>query len=74
MIGEYGKVFGDTVEESRGRIDKVADGDMQRCEGMLLTQAHALQSIFTNLSGQALNREYLKNFETFLRLALKAQS
>jgi hypothetical protein len=79
VIGEYGKVFGDhelsdIVEELVDSIDSINDGNMKRCEGMLITQAHALQSIFTNLSRRALNQEYMKNLETFLRLALKAQS
>jgi hypothetical protein len=79
VIGEYGKVFGDhelsdIVEELVDSIDSINDGNMQRCEGMLITQAHALQSIFTNLSRRALNQEYMKNLEAFLRLALKAQS
>jgi hypothetical protein len=79
VIGEYGKVFGDPdlsdiVEELVDSIDSINDGNMKRCEGMLITQAHALQSIFTNLSRRALNQEYMKNLEAFLRLALKAQS
>jgi hypothetical protein len=39
-----------------------------------LSQAHALQAIFTNLSRRAANQQYLKQFETYLRLSLKAQS
>jgi hypothetical protein len=79
VIGEYGNIFGDhdlsdIVAELRESIDSINDGNMKRCEGMLITQAHALQSIFTNLSRRALNQEYMKNLEAFLRLALKAQS
>jgi hypothetical protein len=41
---------------------------------MLIWQAYALQSIFMNLSLRAKNQEDMKNLETFLKLALKAQS
>lgn len=61
----------DSLTES---MEKVWDGDMKRCEAMLLGQAHALQAIFMNLSRRAVKQEYLKNYETFLRLGLKAQS
>jgi len=46
---------------------------MERCEAMLLGQAHALQAIFMSLSRRAVKQEYLKQYETYLRLALKAQ-
>lgn len=49
-------------------------GDVRRVENMLYGQAHALQSIFVNLARRASGQEYLKQYETFLRLALKAQS
>jgi hypothetical protein len=49
-------------------------GDLHRCEAMLLSQAHALQAIFVNLSRQAVKQEYLKQWETYIRVALKAQS
>lgn len=61
----------DSLTES---MEKVWDGDLRRCEAMLLGQAHALQAIFMNLSRRAVKQEYLKNYETFLRLGLKAQS
>ncbi len=79
VIEEYGKPMGeqdlaalfDALHES---VEKVWDGDMQRCEAMLLGQAHALQAIFMNLSRRAIRQDYLKQFETYLRIALKAQS
>ena len=36
-------------------------------------QAQALQAIFMNLSRRSIKQEHMKNMETFLRLALKAQ-
>ncbi|MFZ5482992.1 MAG: hypothetical protein ACOZB0_02070 [Pseudomonadota bacterium] len=61
----------DSLNES---MAKVWDGDMKRCEAMLLGQAHALQSIFMNLARRAVQQDYMKNYEIFLRLGLKAQS
>jgi len=79
VITEYGKPFGeqsigDLIDTLLSSINEVSGGDMGRCEAMLLGQAHALQSIFMNLSRRANAQEYMKNFEIYLRLALKAQS
>ena len=43
-------------------------------EAMLIGQATALQTIFTSLARRAANQEHLRQYETFLGLALKAQS
>lgn len=55
-------------------IDKVQAGSMSACEAMLMGQAVALQSLFMSLSRRAAAQDYLKQYETYLRLALKAQS
>jgi hypothetical protein len=62
------------IEELREKFSKVENGDLQYCESMLVGQANALQSIFVNLARRAVNQEYLKQYETYLRLALKAQN
>lgn len=62
------------IENLRMKCDEVNAGDLQCCESMLVGQAHALQSIFVNLARRAVNQEYLKQYETDLRLALKAQN
>lgn len=49
-------------------------GNMRKVENMLFGQAHALQSIFVSLARKGANQEYLKQYETHMRLALKAQS
>lgn len=49
-------------------------GDLNRAEAMLFGQAHALQAIFMNLARRSTNQEYMKHTESYLRLALKAQS
>jgi hypothetical protein len=79
VIAEWGKAFGEQdIGELMLQLSESAkaleSNDLHRCEAMLFTQAHALQAIFTNLSRRAANQEYLKQFETHLRLALKAQA
>ena len=41
---------------------------------MLISQATALQTIFTSLARRAQMQEYQKNLESFLELALEAQA
>jgi len=55
-------------------VKDVWEGDTKRIEAMLFAQATALQTIFTSLARRAHSQEYVKHLETFLRLALKAQS
>lgn len=79
VVAEYAKVFGEQnvqalMEQLRPHMDSANNGDLQHCEAMLVGQAHALQSIFVNLSRRAINQEYLKQYEMYLRLALKAQN
>ncbi len=79
VVAEYAKVFGEQdvqalMEQLRPHVKSVNNGDLQHCEAMLVGQAHALQSIFMNLSRRAVNQEYLKQYEMYLRLALKAQN
>jgi hypothetical protein len=79
VVAEYSKAFGEQdvqalMEQLRPHMNSVNNGDLQHCEAMLVGQAHALQSIFMNLSRRAVTQEYLKQFEMYLRLALKAQN
>ena len=53
---------------------QVKDDDLHRLESMLVSQATSLQSIFTDLARKAQAQTYLKHFETYLGLALKAQA
>jgi hypothetical protein len=50
------------------------DGDLSRGESMLMGQAHTLNALFTALTRRAVAQEYLNQYETYMRLALKAQS
>ena len=64
------------IAELRSQCDKVSGGDLQRAEAMLMAQAHTLDAIFGNCARRAaLNMgTYLNTAETYLRLALKAQT
>ncbi len=64
----------DMVEGLSEKTKKVQDGDMRSVEAMLYGQAMTLQTMFTNLARRAANQEYLKQFQTHMTLALKAQA
>lgn len=55
-------------------IQAIKSNDLSICEGMLYAQANALQTIFTELSIKAINRENIKFIELYLKYALKAQN
>ena len=80
VIDAYGKgAFGEQnintlIEGLRTKFDDVQKGDLQYCEAMLVGQAHALQSIFVSLARKAVTQSHLTQYETFLRLALRAQN
>lgn len=60
----------------RGRIEQVKGGDLSSAEAMLTAQAAALNSMFIGLAGRACQNmgEQMEAMETYMRLALKAQS
>ncbi len=66
--------FAELTEGLRETFSKSKEGDLSRLEQMLIGQATALQSIFTSLARRAHSQEGLRQFESFLALALKAQS
>ena len=53
---------------------QVKGGDLQTMEAMLVSQATALQTIFTDLARKAQAQTYQKHYEAYLGLALKAQA
>jgi len=78
----FGAKYGDKLEID-ALITALSDqakaaqqGDLKRAEAMLMIQAHTLDAIFNELARRAaLNMgEYLGAMETYLRIALKAQS
>ena len=62
------------VDDLRERIKKVQGGDIQPIEAMLFGQAMTLETMFTDLARRAASQEYLKQFQAYLVLALKAQA
>jgi hypothetical protein len=62
------------VTELTRQTDAVNGGDLTRAGAMLVSQAHALDNIFSNLARRAVNQQYLKQWETYMRMAMKAQN
>ena len=62
------------IDQLRETFSEVKGGDLHTLEAMLISQATALQTIFTSLARRAQVQEYQKNLESFLGLALKAQA
>jgi len=58
----------------RDHAKAVSSGDLSRVEASLTNQADALQSLFVGMVERGLRQEYHAHVESFLRLALKAQS
>ena len=72
----FGKLDSDALVASLIEgSELVWTNDLRRPEAMLLSQAQALQAIFTGLAHKAIQRgEPIKCMETYLRLALRAQN
>ena len=64
----------DLVASLKEHAQAVSNGDMSRVEAILLSQAEALQSLFTRLSTRGMAQQYLDNFNADMKLALRAQS
>ena len=64
------------IDELSAQVDAVQSRDMGRSEAVLITQAHTLNELFNTLARRAAANmgEYMNAAETYLRLALKAQS
>lgn len=75
--GTFGKTgIGDIVGALRESVQAAQKGELAEYEGMLGAQAYALNAVFLEMTRRAaLNMgEYLPAAETYMRLALKAQS
>ena len=75
----YDKSYGDLdlnrlIDALSEQTKASNDGDMRRAEAMLTTQAHTLDAIFNNLAQKAIRAEYINQFDTYLKLGLRAQS
>lgn len=56
------------------RAAKIHAGNLEQVEGMLFSQAMALQSMFASLARRAAHQEQLKQYGTIMGLAFKAQA
>ena len=64
----------DLMGELRTAGDEVVAGDMGRIERIMTHQVITLNAMFNNLAQRSGKQEYMKQMETYLRLALKAQA
>ena len=62
------------IECLDGQVDQLKVGNLNRIEQMLLAQAHTLDAIANNLFRRAKAQEYLRQFESSMKLGLRAQS
>lgn len=81
IVAAEGKtVFGETIDVPgmlaalRTQGQAVNSGDMSRVEAMLLSQATALQTLSARLIERSVAQDMLAQYETHMRLALKAQA
>ncbi|SEQ22529.1 hypothetical protein [Nitrosomonas ureae] len=71
-IGEVD--LAEAVEVMKEKSEKIISGDLSELESTLAAQVVTLNAIFITLARKSTNCEYLKQVETHLRLALKAQA
>lgn len=62
------------IDAVKREADRVASGDMTAMESMLVSQAYALQNVFSNMMRRALNADYLNQSNVYSKIALKAQN
>ena len=62
------------MNQLRDTFTEVKAGNLDTMEAMLISQATALQTIFTSLARRAQEQTTQRNLEAFLGLALKAQA
>lgn len=63
-----------TAQELINRGNDVVKGDTAGMQRMLISQAHALEAIFTKLARRASAQQLLPQFEANMRMALRAQN
>lgn len=66
--------LGMMIEMLERSIKSVSKDDLSDLEAMLVGQANALQTIFVSLARRAAFQEQLTKYQTYMALALKAQS
>ena len=58
----------------KAESERLSEGKSEDVGPILANQALALQSLFSRLTERALSQSHMSNIETFMRLALRAQS
>lgn len=76
---DHTKAFGDIslrvlVDELSKQCDLASSGNLTRAEAMLVSQAHTLDAIFHTLARWSGRADLLSQYDTLLRLGLKAQA
>ena len=66
--------LGGLIDQLRDTVTEVKGGDLHTLDAMLISQAAALQTIFTSLARPACTQDRLPQYQTFLGPALKAQA
>jgi hypothetical protein len=66
--------FQSTMQVLEKTIAQIQSGDLSKIEEMYISQAVALEVIFTSLARRAKAQEKLLQYETHMRFALKAQN
>lgn len=79
LIQDFSRDFGEVdLNAVIGELDRsvslLKSGDCSQIEAILLSQAFALQSIFTGVAHRASTQKHLQHWESMIRVALKAQS
>jgi hypothetical protein len=64
----------DVASALSDKITIIQNGNMQPIEAMLISQAHALQTMFVTLGRMAASKTQLAQYTAFMNMALKAQS
>jgi len=76
---DYNRGFGELsintlVDDLGAQCELASGGDLKRAEAILTVQAHTLDAVFHNLARRAQRVKYLNQLDTYMRLALKAQT
>lgn len=61
-------------DDIHSSVKSVQDGNVKGLEAMLVGQAKSLQTMFVSMARRANRQEYLKQYSTYMNLALKAQA
>jgi hypothetical protein len=64
----------ETIAELKEQTKALKAGSMDRAEAMLISQAQTLDELFHSLARKAHRQDHVSNYDSFLKLAFKAQN